>query len=112
MAKKKATNANGVNKSNLIRQYKEKHPSAGPKEISEALASHKVSYGLVASVLTKEKAKGKKKAGHKTKKAPTAHSNGHAAKGNGHATAFVHSAFNLGLDTAIELLQKVKKAVG
>ena len=45
-----------VNKSELIRSYKEKHPDAGPRQISEALASEGVGYGLVASVLQKAKA--------------------------------------------------------
>ncbi len=97
MAKK-----NGINKSELVRQYREKHPDAGPKEITEALKAHKISYGLVANVL--QKAKGKTKAKKKTAKTAAVHSNGHAAD-------FVHSAFTLGLDKAIELLQKVKKAV-
>ncbi len=103
MAKKKA----GVNNSKLIREYKENHPEAGPKEISAALKAHKVSYGLVSNVLhtAKTKKKGAKKA---HKKAATAHSNGHA---NGHAADFVKSAFHLGLDQAITLLEKVKKAV-
>ncbi len=100
MAKKKA----GVNKSVLIREYKDNHPEAGPKEITVALKAHKVSYGLVSNVLhtAKTKKKGAKKKA--AKKHTAAHSNGHAAD-------FVHTAFNLGLDKAIQLLEKVKKAV-
>ena len=59
MAKKKA----GVNKSKLIREYKDNHPEAGPKEITVALKAHKVSYGLVSNVL--HTAKAKKKTGKK-----------------------------------------------
>ena len=104
MAKKKA----GVNKSVLIREYKEKHPEAGPKEITEALKAHKVSYGLVSNVLHTAKTKKKDAKKKAAKKHTTAHSNGHA---NGHAADFVKSAFHLGLDQAITLLEKVKKAV-
>ena len=100
MAKKKA----GVNKSDLIRDYKVKHPDAGPKEICEALKAHKVSYGLVSAVL--HKAKAKKKPGRK--KAATKSSTAHS---NGHATEFVKSALHLGLNEAIKLLERVKKAV-
>jgi hypothetical protein len=91
-----------VNRSELIRKYKSQHPQAGPKEISEALAGHKISYGLVTKVLYE--AKGKKRDKKMTTEKPTAHSNGHAVD-------FVRSAFTLGLDKAIGLLQRVKRAV-
>ena len=39
------------NKSQLIRDYKAKHPEAKPAEIVTALKAHKVSAGLVSNVL-------------------------------------------------------------
>jgi hypothetical protein len=56
------------NKSQLIRDYKAKHPEAKPGEIVEALKAHKVNYGLVSNVLHNAKAKhgkAKKKHGRK-----------------------------------------------
>lgn len=60
------------NKSQLIRDYKEKHPAAKPAEIVEGLKAHKVNYGLVANVLHKAKHRTGKKHGRK------ASANGHA----------------------------------
>jgi hypothetical protein len=49
------------NKSQLIRDYKAKHPSARPIEIIKALKAHKISAALVGNVLHRAKhAKGKK----------------------------------------------------
>jgi hypothetical protein len=46
-----------TNKSQLIRDYKEKHPDARQVEIVEALKAHKISYALVSNVLHNAKAK-------------------------------------------------------
>jgi hypothetical protein len=54
------------NKSQLIRDYKTKHPTARPVEIVKALKAHKVSHALVGNVL--HRAKGGKK-GTKGRKA-------------------------------------------
>jgi hypothetical protein len=104
-AKKKGPKAEG-SKSDTIRQYKKDHPTATTTEIAEAT---KTNYNLVYQALAKKKKK-------KAHRGSATGGNGAPAKrshdaSNGHATAFVHSAFNLGLDTAIALLQKVKKAV-
>ena len=56
MARKK------LNKSQLIRDYKEKHPDARPVEIIHALKTHKVSAALVGNVLHRA-GKGKIKKG-------------------------------------------------
>jgi hypothetical protein len=48
------------NKSQLIRSYKAKHPTARPVEIVRALKAHKVSHALVGNVL--HRANGGKKA--------------------------------------------------
>jgi hypothetical protein len=56
------------NKSQLIRDYKAKHPEAKPAEIVAGLKAHKISYGLVGNVLHNVKAKhgkAKKKHGRK-----------------------------------------------
>jgi hypothetical protein len=54
------------NKSQLIRDYKAKHPEAKPSEIVLALKAHKVSAGLVGNVLHKAKGgKAKKRRGRK-----------------------------------------------
>ena len=100
MAKKKPK---GVNKSELIRKHMAAHPDQKPAEIVAALKSHGVTVGLVNAVRAKSKPKRKPK--KKSQQATTAHSNGHASE-------LLHSALTLGLDKAIELLQKVKKAVG
>lgn len=103
MAKKK-----GPNKSELIRKHMEAHPDHKPAAIQAALKSHKVSIGLINSVRAKSKGKkpSKKKAGKKSTKA-SAH---HASNGRS-GVDLLHSALGLGLDKAIELLQKVKAAV-
>ena len=94
MAKKKEPN-----KSQLIRDYKAKNPKATASEIVEALKAHKVAFGLVyAALRTKKKSKGKAK----TVK---------VADSNGHASELVHSAFTIGIDKAIKLLEKVKAAI-
>jgi len=101
MAKKK-----GPNRSELVRKHMEANPEHKPAEIHAALKSHKVSIGLINAVRAKAKASSKKKAGKKPKAAAAHHaSNGHSA------TALLHTALGLGLDKAIELLQKVKAAV-
>jgi hypothetical protein len=103
MAKKK-----GPNKSELIRKHMEANPDHKPAEIKTALKAHKVSIGLINAVRAKAKAKtsSKKKAGKKPKAAATHHA------GNGHGgVEFLHAALGIGLDKAIELLQKVKAAV-
>ena len=103
MAKKK-----GPNKSDLIRKHMEAHPDHKPADIEAALKAHKVSIGLINSVRSKlkEKKASKKKPGKKSSKAAAHHaSNGHSA------AAFLHTALGLGLDKAIELLQKVKAAI-
>jgi hypothetical protein len=51
------------NKSQLIRDYKAKHPEAKPGAIVEALKVHKVKYALVSNVL--HNAKAKKRRGRK-----------------------------------------------
>jgi hypothetical protein len=54
------------NKSQLIRDYKAKHPEAKPAEIVAGLKAHKVKYALVSNVLHKAKhGKAKKKRGRK-----------------------------------------------
>jgi hypothetical protein len=101
MAKKK-----GPNKSELIRKHMEAHPDQKPAAIQAALKSHKVSIGLINSVRANVKGKKSSKKGKKSKKAAAHHaSNGHSG------VDFLHSALGLGLDKAIELLQKVKAAV-
>ena len=103
MAKKK-----GPNKSELIRNHMEANPDHKPADIKAALKSHKVSIGLINAVRAKTKAKksSKKKAGKNSSKAAALHaSNGHSA------TALLHTALSLGLDKAIETLQKVKAAI-
>jgi hypothetical protein len=62
---------------------------------------------LISNVRSKLKAKkaSKKKAGR-----PKAAATHHASNGHSHV-AFLHSALGLGLDKAIDLLQKVKAAV-
>jgi hypothetical protein len=62
------------NKSQLIRDYKAKHPAAKPGEIVEALKAHKISYALVSNVLHNAKAKHGK--GKKRGRKPS--QNGHA----------------------------------
>lgn len=59
MARKSAA---GPNKSAAIRNYKESHASAGPKEITEALAKDgiKVSAAFVSTVLSNDRRKGRK----------------------------------------------------
>jgi len=59
MAKKAAA---GPNKSKAIRDYKNSHAGAGPKEISTALAEQgvKVTPGFVSTVLSNAKRRGKK----------------------------------------------------
>lgn len=56
MAKKAAS---GVNKSELIRQYKQEHPDAGPTAIVEALGQQgvKVTPAFVSTVLSNAKRK-------------------------------------------------------
>ena len=103
MAKKK-----GPNRSELVRKHMEANPEHKPAEIHAALKSHKVSIGLINAVRAKVKAKAssKKKAGKKPKAAAAQHdSNGHSA------TTLLHSALALGLDKAIETLQRVKAAI-
>ena len=102
MAKRKKP---GVNKSELIRKHMAAHPDDKPAQIVAALKSHGVTVGLVNAVRAKDKTKVKNKAPRKTVKSTPAPSNGHASE-------LLHSALTLGLDKAIELLQKVKKAVG
>jgi hypothetical protein len=51
------------NKSQLIRDYKAKHPEAKPREIVEGVKAHKVKYALVSNVL--HNAKAKKRRGRK-----------------------------------------------
>ncbi len=113
MAKKSATKKKsgaGTNKSKAARDYSKKHPSASVKEIADALG---YTYTTIYQALKKP---GKKKSAKKTKAKGGAqgggihHANGHHS--NGHSAAdFVHAAFTLGLDKAIQLLEKVKKAV-
>ena len=59
MAKKAAA---GPNKSKAIRDYKSEHKSAGPKDISAALADQGVDVtpGFVSTVLSNAKRRGKK----------------------------------------------------
>jgi hypothetical protein len=59
MAKKAAA---GPNKSKAIREYKNSHASAGPKDISAALAEQgvDVTAGFVSTVLSNAKRRGKK----------------------------------------------------
>jgi hypothetical protein len=78
-----------------------------PAEIHAALKPHKVSMALISHVRSKDKAKksSKKKAGR-----PKAAATHHAGNGHG-GVDFLHAALGLGLDKAIELLQKVKAAV-
>jgi hypothetical protein len=108
MAKKKSVTKKrkgpaGVSKSEKIRQYKETHPEATTQEIAYALGyGGKVGYSLVYQVLNKGKKKKARKAARKT---TTASSNGQGA------TELLRAALGLGLDSAIKLLEKVKKAV-
>jgi orotate phosphoribosyltransferase len=55
-----------ANKSQLIRDYHEKHPEARHVEIVEALRAHKVSPQLVANVLNRAKGGKKGKPGRKS----------------------------------------------
>lgn len=54
-----------MNKSQLIRDYKAKHPESRPVEIVEALKAHKVSAQLVANVLHRANGGKKSKRGRK-----------------------------------------------
>jgi hypothetical protein len=54
------------NKSQLIRDYKAKHPDARPVEIVKALKAHKVSAPLVSGVLQRASGGKKGKRGRKT----------------------------------------------
>ena len=103
MAKKK-----GPNKSELIRKHMDANPDHKPADIKEALKSHKVSIGLINAVRAKTKAKNTSK--KKTAKKPKAAAAHHASNGHS-ASALLHSALALGLDKAIETLQKVKAAI-
>jgi hypothetical protein len=102
MAKKK-----WPNKSELIRKQMKENPEHMPADIYAALKPHDVSMALISNVRSKLKAKkaSKKKAGR-----PKAAATHHASNGHSHV-AFLHSALGLGLDKAIDLLQKVKAAV-
>ena len=63
-AKKTASSRKKVNKSQAIRDYRAKHPQAGPTEVSRALARRgiKVSPALVSNVASTAGGKRKKKA--------------------------------------------------
>ena len=104
--KKSATNktAGPVKKKSMsakIRKYHADHPEASTKEIAEAL---KTKYGNVyAALKSPTEGKGKKKA---TKKAKVRV----ASNGMG-ASEFLHAAFGLGLDKAIDILETVRKAI-
>ncbi len=110
-ATKKKTGPKGQNKSQKARDFHKAHPALSVQEIADKL---KFDYGTVYQALKKP---GKKKAAAKKIKAKGGaqgggihHGNGHHS--NGHSAAdFVHAAFTLGLDKAIGLLEKVKKAV-
>ena len=39
-----------VNKSKLVRDYLAEHPTAGPKEVAEALSKHKISAAYVSNI--------------------------------------------------------------
>ena len=88
----------GVNKSAAVRKYAKDHPKATTQEIATAL---KFDYGTVYQATKK---KGVKKA-KPSSKAPSHTGNGHSA------SEFIKTAFGLGLDRAITLLTKVKKAI-
>ena len=70
MARKKAR---GVNKSEVIRKYRQENPDSGPKAISEALgkAGHKVTPAFVSTVLSNDKRKSGKPQGRRGRRPPT-----------------------------------------
>ena len=106
---KKQPASTGTTKAQAIRDTaKELGRKVRPKGIIAALAEKGITV-VSAQVSTVLKAAGLRR-GRRRKKvvavvAPKPSSNGHSG------TAFLHSALNLGLDQAIELLQKVKAAV-
>jgi hypothetical protein len=111
MAKKVGTNKrkgpSGESKTAQIKAALEKNKEA---TVAELVAAYKVSAGLVNKIrsdlgLTKKR----KKKGKPGRKAGGEKSNGRVALN--HAEEFVQRAFTLGLDSAISLLEKVKKAV-
>ena len=108
-AKKKspAKKKPAINKSEAVRKYAADHPEASTQDIATAL---RFEYTTVYQALKKKKPNKKKKA----KRAARGVDHGGAkASTNGHhsATEFVKAALGLGLDSAIKLLEKVKKAV-
>jgi hypothetical protein len=107
-AKKKAATKKkpAVNKSDAVRKFAADHPEASTQEIATALGFE---YTTVYQAMKKKS--GKKKA---KRKVSGGVDHGGAKHGsNGHsATEFVKAALGLGLDSAIKLLEKVKKAVG
>src|SRR6476646_9225111 len=105
MAKKKS--ASGVNKSHLIREYVKKNPTHKPKQIEEGLKQHKVSYGLIASVLQKFKTR---RADRRGRIAAV------ASKGEFDWEARADAAAQFievsgGIDSALEWLAGVKKTI-
>jgi hypothetical protein len=104
MAKKKS---GGVNKSQLIRDYVRKNPTHKPKQIEEGLKANKVSYGLIASVLQKHKAR---RADRRGRTAAAARNGQFDWETRADAAAqFIE--LSGGVDNALEWLAGVKKTI-
>lgn len=113
MAKTKTTSnkkkpaAKAKSGSDKVREYYADHPEAKQSEIAKAagVAPSQVSSVLKALGVTGKKKKTKSKAPKAAK--ATVNANGHIHS----PSDFVKAAFALGLDKAIETLEKVKKAI-
>jgi len=57
-----------ASKTQLIRDYREKHPDSSPKQVAQALKSHDISAQYVSTVLFQDKKKRSKNKGGKKKK--------------------------------------------
>lgn len=106
MAKKAASE---VNKSELIRNYKQEHPEAGPSAIVEALGQQgvKVTPAFVSTVLSNAKRKARRRGGRRPQAARVA--------GDGVATLVQAKQFAEklgGIDKARAALDALAKILG
>jgi hypothetical protein len=100
MAKRK------VNKTALVREYMDKHPEAGPSEVSNALKAYKIPAGYVSNIKMKLK-KGSGKSARYGRKSGSAAGDNVVA-----AAAFIKNCG--GIDEArrsIEIAQEVARAL-
>ncbi len=104
MAKKRK-----VNKTALVREYLEKHPNAGPSEVSQALKAYQIPPGYVSNIKLKLKKSSNGTVGRRRAAATGSANSGENVVA---AAAFIQSCGGIAeARQAIEIAQEVARAL-